>query len=95
MPAPTARGPSPKACAALFRVCGRCTSPAEKGRGRALRRVWSESDAEVVAYMDVDLSTDLDALLPLVSALASGHSDVAIGRPGSRAVPCAGAWTEA
>ena len=52
---------------------------AEKGRGRALRRVWSESDADVVAYMDVDLSTDLDALLPLVSALASGHSDLAIG----------------
>jgi hypothetical protein len=29
--------------------------------------------------MDVDLSTDLDALLPLVAPLVSGHSDVAIG----------------
>ncbi|HEY1514226.1 MAG TPA: glycosyltransferase [Gaiellaceae bacterium] len=52
---------------------------AKKGRGRALRAAWSRSDADVVAYMDVDLSTDLDALLPLVAPLLSGHSDVAIG----------------
>ena len=51
----------------------------EKGRGRALRAAWSASTAAVVAYMDVDLSTDLDALLPLVAPLVSGHSDVAIG----------------
>ena len=44
----------------------------EKGRGRALRAVWSASHAEVVAYMDVDLATDLDALLPLVAPLLSG-----------------------
>ncbi|WP_131743145.1 glycosyltransferase, partial [Actinomadura roseirufa] len=50
-----------------------------KGRGRALRHVWSASDADVVAYMDVDLSTDLDAFLPLVAPLISGHSDLAIG----------------
>jgi glycosyltransferase involved in cell wall biosynthesis len=50
-----------------------------KGRGRALRAAWSQSDAEVVAYMDVDLSTDLRALLPLVAPLVSGHSEVAIG----------------
>ena len=50
-----------------------------KGRGRALRSVWSASDARVVAYMDVDLSTDLRALMPLVAPLLSGHSDVAIG----------------
>ena len=50
-----------------------------KGRGRALRSVWEASDAAVVAYMDVDLSTDLDGLLPLVAPLLSGHSDVAIG----------------
>jgi putative flippase GtrA len=52
---------------------------AEKGRGRALRQVWSASDADVVAYMDVDLSTGLEALLPLVAPLLSGHSDLAIG----------------
>ena len=50
-----------------------------KGRGRALRHVWSRSDAEVLAYMDVDLSTDLAALVPLVAPLVTGHSDVAIG----------------
>lgn len=50
-----------------------------KGRGRALSTVWSASDAPVLAYMDVDLSTDLNALLPLVAPLISGHSDVAIG----------------
>ncbi len=52
---------------------------AQKGRGRALRAAWSATDADVVAYMDVDLSTDLDALLPLVAPLLSGHSDVSIG----------------
>jgi putative flippase GtrA len=51
----------------------------QKGRGRALRHVWSTSDATVLAYMDVDLSTDLAALLPLVAPLVSGHSDLAIG----------------
>jgi hypothetical protein len=52
---------------------------AEKGRGRALRTAWGSSDAAVLAYMDVDLATDLDAVLPLVAPLVSGHSDVAIG----------------
>jgi putative flippase GtrA len=50
-----------------------------KGRGRALREVWGTSTAPVLAYMDVDLSTDLAALLPLVAPLISGHSDLAIG----------------
>jgi putative flippase GtrA len=50
-----------------------------KGRGRALRAAWSLSAAQVVCYMDVDLSTDLRALLPLVAPLLSGHSDLAIG----------------
>ncbi|TGD89744.1 glycosyltransferase [Mycolicibacterium sp. CH28] len=51
----------------------------QKGRGRALHQVWSTSDAPVLAYMDVDLSTDLAALAPLVAPLVSGHSDLAIG----------------
>ena len=50
-----------------------------KGRGRALRAAWSRSEARAVCYMDVDLSTDLRALLPLVAPLLSGHSDIAIG----------------
>jgi len=51
----------------------------EKGRGRALAASWLTSDAHVVAYMDVDLSTDLSALLPLIAPVISGHSDVSIG----------------
>lgn len=51
----------------------------QKGRGRALHAVWSTSDAPVLAYMDVDLSTDLAALAPLVASLISGHSDLAVG----------------
>ena len=51
----------------------------QKGRGRALRHVWSRSEADVVSYMDVDLSTGLDAFLPLVAPLLSGHSDLSIG----------------
>ncbi|BBZ29464.1 sugar translocase [Mycolicibacterium madagascariense] len=61
----------------------------QKGRGRALNAVWSTSDSPVLAYMDVDLSTDLAALGPLVAPLISGHSDVAIGtrlNPSSRVV---------
>lgn len=59
----------------------------QKGRGRALRATWLASDAEVLSYMDVDLSTDLRALAPLVSSIVSGHSELAIGTrlaPGSR-----------
>ncbi len=51
----------------------------EKGRGRALRAAWARSTASVVAYMDVDLATGLDALVPLVAPLLSGHSDLAVG----------------
>jgi len=61
----------------------------QKGRGLALRTAWGYSDADVVAYMDVDLSTGLDALLPLVAPLVNGHSDLAIGSrlaPGARTV---------
>ena len=60
-----------------------------KGRGRAVRTAWLRSDADVLCYMDVDLSTDLRALLPLLAPLVSGHSDVAIGTrlaPGARVV---------
>ena len=60
-----------------------------KGRGLALRTAWACSDADVVVYMDVDLSTSLDALLPLVVPLVNGHSDIAIGSrlaPGARTV---------
>jgi glycosyltransferase involved in cell wall biosynthesis len=51
----------------------------QPGRGRALKQVWSNSDADIFAYMDVDLSTHLNGLLPLIAPLVAGHSDVAIG----------------
>ena len=54
----------------------------QKGRGRALRHVWSRSDADVVAYMDVDLSTDLDAFLPL----AARFTDAQYGFKAARTV---------
>ncbi len=50
-----------------------------KGRGAALQTVWAKSSADVVAYMDVDLSTELSALMPLVAPVISGHSDLAVG----------------
>lgn len=50
-----------------------------KGRGRALKAAWGASPAEVLVYLDEDLSTDLAALPPLVAPLLSGHSDLAIG----------------
>ena len=61
----------------------------QKGRGRALRTAWLASNASVVGYMDVDLSTGLDALLPLIAGLVSGHGEVAIGSrlaPGAHVV---------
>ena len=56
----------------------------DAGRGQALRTAWLRSEAPVLVYMDVDLSTDLAALLPLVAPLISGHSDLAIGTRLSR-----------
>ena len=61
----------------------------QRGRGRALDRAWRESGADVVGYMDVDLSTGLDALPALVDAVRSGRCGVAVGsrlRPGSRVI---------
>ena len=70
----------PLACRLARELDGvRALRLAEKGRGRALRAAWASSDAAVLSYMDVDLSTDLRGLLPLVAPLLSGHSDLSIG----------------
>ena len=50
-----------------------------KGRGLALKEAWASSDAAIVSYMDVDLSTDLEHLPQLIGMVASGSCDVAIG----------------
>lgn len=59
----------------------------QRGRGGALKRAWTESDADVSAFMDVDLSTDLRALPALVSAVTGRGHDVAVAsrlRPGAQ-----------
>lgn len=50
----------------------------QKGRGRALNQVWQASSADVVAYTDVDLATDIRVLDPMVEIIRSGLADVAI-----------------
>jgi glycosyltransferase involved in cell wall biosynthesis len=51
----------------------------QKGRGRALKKTWTESKADIVSYMDVDLSSNLFAFPPLIEALLSGGFDIGIG----------------
>lgn len=50
----------------------------KKGRGRAVKKAWWESKAAILMYMDVDLSTDLSGLQPLLSSFSKGY-DIAIG----------------
>ena len=57
---------------------------ATAGRGAALKAAWRDSPADIVTYMDVDLSTGLGALFPMVASLASGHSEIAVGTRLSR-----------
>lgn len=51
----------------------------KKGRGRALRTTWNISSADIFCYMDIDLSTDLEALPKLITAIAVGGNDISIG----------------
>lgn len=57
----------------------RVVSLAERGRGRALKRVWQSSPADILTYMDVDLSTSLDDFLTMIQPLVAGEAGVAIG----------------
>lgn len=50
----------------------------QKGRGRALRAAWLDSTADIVSYMDVDLSTDITYFPALLESLELGYQ-VAIG----------------
>jgi len=51
----------------------------QKGRGRALRKAWLGSSADVVSYMDVDLSTEIEAYPALIRAITEQGYDVATG----------------
>lgn len=55
----------------------------QKGRGRAVKHAWKSGDFDIVSYMDVDLSTDLKHLPPLVRSLTRGY-DIAIGSRNAR-----------
>lgn len=49
-----------------------------KGRGIALRSAWQQTDYDFVSYMDIDLSTGLDALIRAVDLLNEGV-DIVVG----------------
>jgi glycosyltransferase involved in cell wall biosynthesis len=51
----------------------------QKGRGRALKRAWLDAQADAMCYMDVDLSTDLADIRPLLGAVVEGGYDIAYG----------------
>ncbi|MCZ7637841.1 MAG: glycosyltransferase [Verrucomicrobia bacterium] len=56
----------------------------QPGRGEALKTAWLGTDADVVSYMDIDLSTDLAHLPELIRVILEGEADLAIG---SRLLP--------
>jgi glycosyltransferase involved in cell wall biosynthesis len=72
---------TPEVCRVLSEELGEVTylRLEQRGRGRALKKAWMESAADIVCYMDVDLSTGLDALPELVAAFESREYDLAIG----------------
>jgi glycosyltransferase involved in cell wall biosynthesis len=51
----------------------------QKGRGRALKKSWTSSNADIVSYMDVDLSTNLESFPPMIRALAQEGYDIGTG----------------
>jgi glycosyltransferase involved in cell wall biosynthesis len=76
----------------------RVVALAEKGRGRALKHAWLNTDADVLVYMDADLSTDLDSLPALIGALIQSspeRSEVPIPRGSSSSIPDSVSDTEA
>ncbi len=51
----------------------------KKGRGLALKTVWTKTNADVLSYMDVDLSTDLKHFKPLIDSIVVSKNNLAIG----------------
>jgi glycosyltransferase involved in cell wall biosynthesis len=59
--------------------CVRVVHLPQPGRGRALKRAWSSSDAQVLSYMDADLSSDITALAAMLNSVAEEEVDIAVG----------------
>ncbi|MEK7116786.1 MAG: glycosyltransferase [Patescibacteria group bacterium] len=57
----------------------RCLKIGQKGKGLAIRTAWSKSDVDILAFMDIDLASDLNFLKPLIESIAIGKNDMAIG----------------
>lgn len=68
-----------RAIAANDPVVRHIHSDARLGRGKALNRAFKVARGEVIMFMDVDLSTDLAYLKPLISAIRDEHYEIAIG----------------
>src|ERR1051326_924796 len=51
----------------------------QKGRGRALKKSWTESNADILSYMAVDLSTEPDCLPSLIDPIARDAADICVG----------------
>ena len=51
----------------------------ERGRGRAIKVAINKSNSDIVAYMDIDLSTELIFLRPLIESISKGGNDISIG----------------
>ena len=51
----------------------------QKGRGRALKTAWSSSDSDLMSYMDIDLSTDLNIFPKLLQSVKNKDCSIAVG----------------
>lgn len=67
----------------------RSVSVHPKGRGRALKYTWMHSSADILCYMDIDLSSQLEFLPELIDSVSKKGFDIAIGSrnsPGSKVI---------
>jgi glycosyltransferase involved in cell wall biosynthesis len=69
-----------------------CIHLDRKGRGRALKKAWLESPSDAMCYMDVDLSTDLEMIVPLLAGVLDEGYDVAYGSRVSRGSDIERSW---
>lgn len=51
----------------------------EAGRGRALKKYWELSTADILSYMDCDLAVSLDKLPELIEPIINNEADLVIG----------------